>query len=159
MELHSLSSRYTVRRLDEADIDLLFELMCKNVLFYQYHPPFVTRESILADMKALPPRKCAADKYYIGFFEAQTLVAVMDLILAYPEPDIAWIGFFMTDVRFQGRGIGSAIIREVCAGLRAAGYPRVRLGVDRGNPQSYAFWTKNHFHKLGEAEYLLMELI
>ena len=158
MELHSLSSRYTVRALGEADVDAIYELTRKNVLFYQYHPPLVTRESILADMKALPPRKRAADKYYLGFFEAQTLVAVMDLILAYPEADIAWIGFFMTDVQYQGRGVGSAIIREVCACLRAAGYPRVRLGVDRGNPQSYAFWTKNHFRKLGEAEYLLMEL-
>lgn len=158
MELSSLSSRFAVRRLCEADLDAAFALMRKNTVFYQYHPPLVTKESILSDMQALPPRKTLADKYYVGFWDAQTLVAVMDMILSYPEEDIAWIGFFMMDVRYQGQGIGSKLIQELCARLRASGYRAVRLGVDRGNPQSFAFWKKNHFHVIGEKGYLLMEL-
>lgn len=158
MELRLLSKSYTVRKLDEADVDAIFELMRKNEIFYKYHPPFVTKESILEDMKALPPQKSYEDKYYIGFFEDKTLVANMDLILSYPTEHIAFIGFFMTDVQYQNKGIGSKIIREVCACLKSLGYTKVRLGVDKGNPQSYAFWLKNQFSVIGENDYILMEL-
>lgn len=34
----------------------------------------------------------------------------MDLILGYPEKNTAFIGLFMTDVRYQHRGVGSQII-------------------------------------------------
>jgi hypothetical protein len=33
----------------------------------------------------------------------------------------------------------------------------VRLGVDKGNPQSFAFWTKNQFKAVAEKEYIIME--
>lgn len=122
MDLHLLSKSYTVRKLDEADVDAIFELMRKNEIFYKYHPPFVTKESILEDMKALPPQKSYEDKYYIGFFEDEALVANMDLILSYPTEQIAFIGFFMTDVQYQNKGIGSKIIREVCACIKSLGY-------------------------------------
>ena len=36
------------------------------------------------------------------------------------------------------------------ARLAAAGYHRLRLAVDEGNPQSLAFWTKNGFTLTGE---------
>lgn len=35
------------------------------------------------------------------------------------------------------------------ARLSAAGYHRLRLAVDEGNPQSLAFWTKNGFTLTG----------
>lgn len=157
MDLDFLSQSYAVRRLGDDDIAMLFDLMKENTIFYRYHPPFVTRESILEDMKALPPQKSDADKYYVGFFENQTLIAVMDLILGYPTAEIAWIGFFMTDVTRQNKGVGSKIVKEVCTCLKSSGYQTVRLGVDKGNPQSYAFWTKNQFKVIRTDEYILME--
>lgn len=57
MDLNLLSRSYTVTRLDKADVNICFELMRKNTIFYKHHPPFVTKESILEDMKALPPKK------------------------------------------------------------------------------------------------------
>ena len=56
-----LSDTLTVRKLHVADADLIYNLCADNQLFYQYHPPFVTRESILQDMEALPPGKNASD--------------------------------------------------------------------------------------------------
>lgn len=158
MDFKLLSRSYTVRRLNKVDIDVIFELMKKNTIFYKYHPPFVTKESILEDMEALPPQKSYEDKYYVGFFNGKTLIAMMDLILAYPTEKIAFIGFFMTDVQYQNEGIGSKIIREVCIQLKSLGYKKVRLGVDKKNPQSYAFWKKNQFGVIDESAYILMEL-
>ena len=81
----------------------------------------------------------------------------MDLILGYPEKNTAFIGLFMTDVRYQHRGVGSQIISGLAAYLSACGCEKIRLVVDKGNPQSHAFWTKNRFQTIGEARYIVME--
>lgn len=57
MNIEILSKRCSVRRLDQRDVDSIYALCRENTVFYQYHPPFVTRESILKDMTALPPEK------------------------------------------------------------------------------------------------------
>ena len=77
----------SVRKLQpvNADIEKIYAMASQNTLFYQYHPPFVTWQSILDDMSALPPGKTMADKFYIGFFDGAALVAVVDMILAYPN--------------------------------------------------------------------------
>ena len=119
------------RRLTEADAAQVCALMQGNPLFYRYHPPQPTPESIRTGMTALPPGKAMEDKWFVGFYDGDCLIAVMDLILNYPAADTAFIGLFMTR-------------------LSAAGYHRLRLAVDEGNPQSLAFWTKNGFVLTGE---------
>ena len=84
MDIRLLSRKYAVRKLNINDVDIIYDMSCKNEIFYKYHPPFVTKESIIEDMEALPPHKNYEDKYYIGFFENDSLVANMDLILGYP---------------------------------------------------------------------------
>lgn len=144
------SERYAARPLTASDADAILTLCAENEQFYRYHPPFATRESVLEDMTALPPGKCAADKHYLGFFDRETLVAVLDLIERYPQDDTAHIGFFMTKKERQGRGLGTALIGELLNELRKADCKKARLAVDRGNPQSRVFWEKNGFALTGE---------
>lgn len=144
------SQKYAVRPLTAEDVDKILALCAENEQFYRYHPPLATRESVLEDMTALPPGKCAEDKHYLGFFDGETLVAVLDLILDYPQEGTAYLGFFMTKKAVQGRGIGSALIGELLNELRKADCKKARLAVDRGNPQSKAFWEKNGFALTGE---------
>lgn len=158
MDVSQFSSRFHVRKLDRNDIGQIYDMSSENKLFYEYHPPFVTKESIREDMNALPPGKGSEDKYYIGFFEKDDLVAVMDLILSYPDGDTAFIGLFMMNAEYQNRGIGSGVIGDVCRKLKEQGYRKVRLGVDKGNRQSYSFWTKNNFRVVEERDYIMMEL-
>lgn len=121
MEITGLSKKYNVRRLDKNDVDILYEMMSKNHIFYEYHPPFITKESILDDMVVLPPGKKSADKFYIGFFKNASLVAVMDLILDYPTKDIAFIGLFMMNTQYQNQGVGTEIICDVKQYLKSSG--------------------------------------
>ena len=158
MDIRLLSKKYKVRTLGIHDVDTIYEMCCKNEIFYQYHPPFVTKESIVEGMSALPPNKRSDDKYYIGFFEGDSLVANMDLILGYPADEIAFIGLFMTNINDQNKGVGSNIIGDVCNYLGQLGYQKVRIGVDKGNPQSNSFWKKNGFYMISEKEYHVMEL-
>lgn len=158
MEIDLLSDIFDVRRLDTKDIDMIYDLSCRNIIFYQYHPPFVTKESIQEDMRALPPGKNYKDKYYVGFFENEALAAIMDLILDYPAKNIAFIGLLMVDLKYQNKGLGSKIVSECAECLKTLGFNKIRLGVDKGNPQSNAFWKKNGFIIIDESEFTIMEL-
>lgn len=158
MNIDNLSKLYNVRKLSETDIDMIYDMCSKNDNFYKFHPPFVTTKSILEDMKSLPPGKTHDDLYYIGFFEDDVLIAVMDLVLGYPDDETAYIGFFMMNIQYQNKGIGSKIINECSEYLKLSNYKKIRLGVDKGNVQSFSFWTKNKFVPISENEYITMEL-
>ncbi len=145
----SLSGKYTVRKLSEADIPKALSLCEKNTLYYQYCPPFVSDQSIRDDMNALPPGKTMADKYYVGFYDGEKLVAILDLIISFSDKGTAFIGFFMMDTEVQNCGVGSEIISEVCFSLKQIGMEEVRLGWVQGNPQAEHFWIKNGFVATG----------
>ncbi len=157
------SQKYAVRPLTAGDVDKILALCAENEQFYRYHPPLATRESILADMTALPPGTGAENKHYLGFFDGDALIAVLDLIEHYPQQNTAYIGFFMTKKERQGCGLGTSLIGKLFDELRKEKFCRVRLAIDRGNPQSKAFWEKNGFALMGEefphgdSAYLLME--
>lgn len=163
MDIQRLSRQFTVRDLLPKDAAMICEMLKHNTLFYQYHPPMVTVESIIRDMQALPPHKDEREKYYIGFFQNTDLVAVMDLIENYPHTGTVMIGFFAMNLSLQGKGIGTAILSDSIVYLAQLGYKKVRLAIDEGNPQSKAFWTKNNFQLTGEkiknefSFYLVME--
>ncbi len=163
IELNKLSGDYSVRKLAKDDIGMIYDLCRKNEIFYRFHPPFVTKESIGEDMEALPPGRSREDKFYIGFFDGDKLIAVMDFIFGYPQENVVYIGFFMVESAVSGRGIGTSIIQGCLPYFASLGCHAARLAVDEGNPQSSAFWRKNGFAETGERfpqgkpVYLVME--
>lgn len=149
IDIQSFSNQYIVRRVDKNDLSKVYALCSKNSLYYQYCPPIVTEQSIIDDMNALPANKSFSDKYYLGYFDSDKLIAVMDFIMAYPDEKTAFIGFFMTDISVQNYGIGSKIIDDLCEYLKTLGLSGVRLGWVKGNPQAEHFWHKNQFKEIG----------
>ena len=81
INIQKLSRAFEAKTLGEAEIDEVRALCCENELFYSYCPPFVTAESIRADMRALPKNKEQKDKLYVGFYDASELVAVMEMCI------------------------------------------------------------------------------
>ncbi len=148
MNIKALSDNYSVRKIEDADVLTVLKLCEGNKQYYQHCPPMVTEESIRADMQALPPKKGIEDKYYVGFYDGEKLVAVLDLIVEYPNEETAFIGFFMMCSELQGRGIGTLIVNDVCACLKKD-FAFVRLGYVDSNKQSEQFWRKNHFMPTG----------
>lgn len=152
IELSKLTSKFSVRKLTEADVETIYDLYLGNPQFYEFswnQAPLLV-ESIKDDLKATPPGKSVADKYYVGFFDGEKLVTVLDLIDGYPDDDIAYIGFFMLAKEYQGAGLGSALVTELFSYLKSIGFKKVRLGIDKENPQSNHFWKKNGFTVLKE---------
>ena len=145
LDVTKLSRAYRVRRMTSEDAQDILSFCLQNTQYYRYCGKQPTLELVQSDLCITPPGKSAADKYYVGFWDGDTMVAVMDLIEGYPDDETCFVGFFMVNKGLQGRHIGSGIVQEVFGYLGAAGYDRVMLGVDKGNPQSTAFWTKNGF--------------
>lgn len=150
MQIELFSDKYKVHTLTGKNIDEIYHLLSQNVLYYEYCPPFVTRQAIVEDMRIVPHGKTIEDKYYIGFYQDGKLVAIMDLIDGYPEKHIVYIGFFMTDISVQNHGTGTEIIAYLCEHLCTLGYESIRLAWVKGNPQSEHFWLKNGFTPLME---------
>ena len=46
MEIEWLSNTFNVRKLGVEDVERIYDVCCKNKIFYQFHPPLVTRKSI-----------------------------------------------------------------------------------------------------------------
>ena len=149
MNIDLLSSKYIVRKITENDIEIVLALCEKNPMYYQYCPPKPSVRSIMDDLKALPPNKEYIDKYYVGFFKNEKIVAVMDLIYEYPNDNTVFIGFFMMDSELQGTGIGTSIISYCLNYLQSIGFKKVRLGYVKENNQAKSFWVKNRFLPTG----------
>lgn len=151
LDISMLSRRYAVRKMTEEDTEDLLAFCSRNTLYYRYCGAEATIETVRDDLRVTPPGVCPRDKYYVGFFDGPELVAVMDLIDGYPEPDRGFIGFFMMNADLQGKGIGTGIVDDVCACLKREGKTGVRLAFAEDNPQAGHFWRKNGFRVAGRA--------
>ena len=98
IEINKLSRIYRVRRLDDSDADEILDLCRGNVQYYQYCEAEATREQIMSDLHIAPPGVETENKYYLGFYDENGLLAVMDLIDGFPEESMAFIGFFMMNI-------------------------------------------------------------
>ena len=101
-------------------------------------------ESLANDLVECPPGKELSDKYFLGFWDKERLVAILDLIYGYSTAEIAYIGLFMVYSRLAGQGLGSKIIAELLSQL-ATYFKKVRLGYVESNSQSSHFWSKVGF--------------
>lgn len=110
-------------------------------------------------MYALPPNKQLNDKYYIGFYNEDKLIAIMDIIVDYPKKDTCYIGLFMIDIEKQNSGIGSKIINELFDYLYNNGFQSVELGYVEQNIPAKKLWLKNGFEIIGSQQQELFNVI
>lgn len=157
LDITRLSARYRVRHMTETDVDALLAFCASNPQYYEACGVPVEREGILRDLTLCPPGKMPCDKYFLGFYDGPgghsgrgRLTAILDLITEYPDARTAYIGLFMVDGARAGQGLGTALLGELFAALKAAGFNSVRLCFQKSNPQSGAFWTKNGFSAVKE---------
>ena len=145
LDIQSFSSEYTVKRIDESDISKVYKLCKSNKRYYRYLGHIPTRESLTEIISQTPENSPIEDKYFVGFFDQDQLIAIMDLITGYPQNDDAFIGWFMVQGDKQGQGIGSQILADVRASLKAMKYDSISLGLVEENKEAIQFWTNQGF--------------
>ena len=62
IDISKLSKRYSVRILEEADIEMLVEICKQNTVFYEYTEARPTKENILDETVSLLVRAEASEK-------------------------------------------------------------------------------------------------
>ncbi|HFU4451274.1 TPA: GNAT family N-acetyltransferase [Streptococcus suis] len=149
MKISQFSSRFQVRKLTEADLEQVLALYQTNPLYFEHFPPLPSLESLANDLVDCPPGKSLSDKYFLGFWDKNNLVAILDLIDGDPTEEIAYMGLFMVDANLSGQDLGSRIMAELLPQL-ATRFKKVRLGYVESNPQSSHFWAKLGFCPTGE---------
>ncbi len=113
IDISKFSNKYIVKRLNKSNIDEIYEICKGNELFYNYGDEKLSREQIIYDMTVTPPGVDKSNKYYVGFYKDNELIAILDVVEGYPKDNIAYIGYFMMNKEYQGRQIGSSIIYDV----------------------------------------------
>jgi len=144
MILHDLRESlpdYRIKEITKDDYDDLYNLELLNIDYYMCtHGRAVTYEESIKDTIDLPPNTTYDQKFYIGFFSNDKLVAVMDYIEHYPTKDIIWIGFFMIDVNVKRKKIGTKIITEFINVLEKNNIQKLQLGCVDSNNVALRFW-------------------
>lgn len=151
INLAALSTEYRAERLTKSEISPVYRLAKSNIRYYETIRSVPTVESLTEIISEVPEGAGKNDKNFVGFYNKDdVLVAVMDLITGYPESDDAFIGWFMVDGEMQGRGIGSGIIADVRAAMKAGGYDYLSLGCIKENTEALKFWQSQGFKPTGE---------
>ena len=95
LPIKSISASCQVRRLTEEDLPELLALAKDNPTYYRYMGEEPTLEGLRGDLTKLPPRTTSEDKYFLGYFRDGRLWGALDLILHFPNPETAFVGWFI----------------------------------------------------------------
>ena len=74
IDIKKLSKRYTVRKLNLDDVQMIYTFCKRNTQYYEYCGKEPSIELIERDIEITPPGIPIEQKYYIGFFDNGKLV-------------------------------------------------------------------------------------
>ena len=149
LDIEALSTSHDVRRITQADISDVYALCKSNQKYYKYLNGAPTVESLTEIISRVPEGAAPTDKYFVGFYERENLIFVLELITGYPESNDAFIGWFMVDGHRQRQGIGSQIFADVRAAMAAQGYDYLSLSCEKENTEAIGFWKAQGFKETG----------
>ncbi len=147
-ELREKLKEYRIIPITEDNLEEAFQLMHCNTYFYsrtQFHE--LTLEECREDMTALPPNTDMKQKYYLGIYEGDQMIAVLDYIEGYPEKEVAFIGLFILNHEIHGRGLGRHLISTFIEAARDNRFTEIKLGCYETNEIGYSFWSRMGFVK------------
>lgn len=134
---------------DEADVQALFGLLKQaeaySILVEGVSPSF---EDAVENLVEVPPGKTIEDKFFFGIHQAETLVGCVDLIRAYPDPDIAYLGLMLFAESSQGKGLGKHSLDHLIRLACDWGCRHMRLGVIETNVRGLRFWQREGFAEI-----------
>lgn len=128
------------RELTHADDDLIYRFQADHPAYYghfQDHP--VTRREAIQDVDDVPLNATPDQKAYLGVFDGDELVLIVDLIIDYPLPSLVWLGLWMpakTLTTQRQADLYQSLVRT----LQAADAVQLQLSVFMGDRTAPQFW-------------------
>ena len=150
LSIEALSSEFEAREVSGSAVTDVQLLARSNRRYWREIGEKPTMPHLTAIIEDVP--EGAEAKHFVGFYnEDNELVAIMDLILGYPEHASALIRWFMVAAEWQRQGIGSQLFADVRAALSAQGYTHLELSAPAKADEVIAFWEGQGFEQVGEA--------
>lgn len=100
------------------------------------------QEDVEEFFSSLPPNMTLHDKYSLGIFQESTLIGVIDLIVGYPETDIAYIGLMLINPLARANHVGQRAHKLLIDWLEIKAKRAIQLCVVESNPGASLFWEK-----------------
>ena len=152
LAIESLSSEFEARRITAADISDVYNLVRSNTRYYRSLKERPSKKRLTEVISELPEGTDISQKHFVGFYDGEDLVAVLDLITGYPEKDDAFIGWFMVQAERQNQGIGSQLFADVRAAMKAQGFDSLTLECPAVSEEALKFWEGQGFTRIPESE-------
>lgn len=114
---------------------------------------------------SVPPGCDPARTWRPGLYLDGRLSGVAELSFGYPTAEDAFLGLMILAPHARGAGHGEWFHTQVLDRARAAGCPRIYLGVLDQNPRGWAFWRRMGYVETGitrfdaETQHLLHRLV
>jgi ribosomal protein S18 acetylase RimI-like enzyme len=136
---------------DEVRLQALLESDPDYFKVSQGAPPRSTEAS--DQLSDLPEGKKYHDKFvYVIFDHDNGLVALIDLLRAYPDDKTWFLGLLFVAPTSRNVGLGTRLLHAIFAEIKQHGGRTVRLGVARGNARARALYDRVGFHFIYERE-------
>ena len=114
MKLSTLQAQlpnFKIRLLTLQDQEELFKLEQSNPEYHGYFSAEpLTADEVQHDLTARPDNVATEQKQVFGFYLANRLVAVLDVLNQYPQEQFLFIGLLMVNQAYQRKTIGKVIV-------------------------------------------------
>jgi len=150
--ISTLLNKYSLKKMDKDNAKEILELYESNPEYFEYCPPSPSIEGIIEELHELPPDTEKDNKYYLGIYDHDKLIGVIDLITNYPNEETAFIGLFMLHGNLQNKGLGSKLIEDFLQKLKNENYIYCRLAYIVGNTKAQNFWTNHQFKPIKQTK-------
>lgn len=163
IQIENIIKKYEVKKFTEKDIPDVYELCKANSTYYQYMKMKPTLENLKEVLTGVPPEKTLGDKWFVGFYKHNKLLALLDLCVGFPNENTAYIGWFMVKKELQGTGIGTEIIDGLLSFLKNETFIYAELGCIKDSKEALCFWKSNGFELTGfendTGNYIVLDML
>lgn len=140
---------FEVRQLSHQDEDQIYALQQKQRAFFNLildHK--LTKREAVADLDEVASEAAAAQKYYLGLFQANQLVATLDLTIDYPLPQLVWLGQYFVDDDVITNDQRAEILTTTLDTLKSLDAVQVQLLVLKADQASQDFYAAQKFEQV-----------
>ena len=144
---------YETRPITKANCEQAMDVYDSNHDFFiltEGKPATVS--GCLANIDAVPPGFDPQYKCYIGLWEQERCIAILDFLVGYPNPECLYIGLLLVHGSLHGKGTGRKIVTSLLDAAQKQGLNTAKVAVCTANSKAIAFWSSLSFAKTGESK-------
>ncbi|WP_338208054.1 GNAT family N-acetyltransferase [Lactiplantibacillus paraxiangfangensis] len=149
MKLSTLQAElpnFKIRLLTLENQEELLALERSNPEYHRYFSPEpLTTEEVQHDLTATPHTVAPEQKQVFGFYLANRLVAVLDVLNQYPQEQFLFIGLLMVNQAYQRKTVGKVIMTGLMQAAMKSGVVCLQLTRVTTDTGVETFWKKLGF--------------